>query len=176
LEPNTTQSPSRIIIYGIITFLVFLMALYAYDSAQPDEFSGEADESPTEETAANQIGITVPKGAAEGEVDARLSAAQTEAQVKLAEIQARVEAGEVYEDVAADIDAVQADLELAYATATMKARAGWEKTQIDFADLEQGLRNRVGDIFKYFAEVSSSLEADVRAGAESETAASADEG
>jgi hypothetical protein len=58
----------------------------------------------------------------------------------------------------------------------MKARAGWEKTQIDFADLEQGLRNRVGDIFKYFAEVSSSLEADVRAGAESETAASADEG
>jgi len=154
---------------------VFLIGLYAYDRVQQDEPPSETDESPAEEMAENQTRITAPDDASKEEVDAQLSAAQAEAQIKLAEIQARVEAGEVYEDVAADIDAIQADLELAYATATVNARAGWEKAKIDFADLEQGLRNKVGDIFKYFAELSSSIEADVRAGTEREPTASVDE-
>jgi hypothetical protein len=176
MEPNQEKKQnSGIIILGIIAILALVIAWYAFNRAGEDVLPTAADEAQEVEAAADRAAVSAEANTEEAIDDVQLAAAQVEAQTELAVVQARVEAGEAYEDVAADIDAIQADLAVAYDNASAEAQSGWEETQMAFDELEQSLRDGVGDVLEYFAELSLSLEADVRVDEEDELGVSEDE-
>jgi len=167
MKPKEKKQNTGIIILAVIAVLALVIAWIASDGTSEDALPAVTDESQeavVEIEAATEQATAVAEVEAEKAVAAaRLAAARVEAQAEIASVEARVEAGEEYEDLVGDIDAIQADLAVAYENASAEAQVEWEEMQSTFAELEQGLRDGAGDVLEYFAALSLSLETDVRA-------------
>jgi len=177
MEPKR-EKKSHLGIITLITICAVAIVWYAFnregEDVVPAAVNNSQEAAQAADTAASQAAAAeLNVDAQDAATEVQLAAAEVEARAELALIEARVESGEVYEDVAGDIAAIEADLAEAYAAASVEAQADWEQTQEVFVDLEASLRDGTSDALEYFAEIALLLEADVRVDedVESETTA-----
>jgi hypothetical protein len=176
MEPKR-EKKSHLGIITLITICAVAIVWYAFnregEDVVPAAVNNSQEAAQAADTAASQAAAELNVDAQDAATEVQLAAAEVEARAELALIEARVESGEVYEDVAGDIAAIEADLAEAYAAASVEAQADWEQTQEVFVDLEASLRDGTSDALEYFAEIALLLEADVRVDedVESETTA-----
>lgn len=96
------------------------------------------------------------------------TAARAEARAELAALQARAEAGETYEELAADFTRVRANLALAYRNAEGEAAQEWQRLSAGFEEFETSVRSGTSDLLDSFADLIDRFSANVDAEAETE--------
>lgn len=94
--------------------------------------------------------------------DIQLGAARIQAETRLASLRARIAAGESREEVGEEAQDVRADLEAAYANASVEAQQQWQEIEPRFEQLEAQLRDESADALAAFDRLLDRLRADIR--------------
>jgi ElaB/YqjD/DUF883 family membrane-anchored ribosome-binding protein len=165
MEQKNSNS-TLLAITGIIAILALILAWTAFNRTGQDLEDMVADQVEeaynTSERAVVDGAQAIEDGTEELVDDATLLEARAEARAELIVIEARIEAGEEINEIQADLDAIETDLEQAYANAGQEATQEWNDLQIGLQNIEDGLRTGTAETLEFIGGTVLLLEDDVR--------------
>lgn len=139
------------IVIGVGVILLLLFALGIFD-----------DDSDLNDRDAERAAEEFQQQAEEFEETASQASARLEARSELAALEAQVAAEQGYDEVADDVADIRANLKTAYANARGSVRAEWQDIDADLEALETNLREESADALSGLQNLVARLKLDIR--------------